>query len=38
MAKLSIEERQRIKRQGNYNFIAILLIFACVAITCLLNC
>lgn len=38
MSKLPKEEQQRIKNQAWYNFIGILLIFACIAITCLLNC
>jgi len=38
MSKLSKEEQERIKLEAKYNFIVILLIFACIAITCLLNC
>jgi len=38
MAKLSKEEQARIKSESWYNFIGILIIFACIAITCLLNC
>lgn len=38
MAKLSKEEQARIKSESWYNFIGILIIFACISITCLLNC
>lgn len=38
MAKLSKEEQERIKLEAKYNFIVILITFACIAITCLLNC
>jgi len=38
MSKLPKEELKRIKKEASYNFIAILLIFAFIGITCLLNC
>ena len=35
---VSKEEQARIKSESWYNFIGILIIFACISITCLLNC